>query len=58
MELDDYAIATLIQYRKAHLAWKAAPEGPEKVAAKRERGQMHSRVLELAELCERRSKER
>lgn len=46
------ALATLTEYRAAHLAWKSAPDGPEKVAAKRLRGQVHGKLLELAALLE------
>lgn len=52
MDFDQEIRAALIAYRKAHLAWKSAPDGPEKVAAKRLRGQLHGKLLELSELLE------
>ena len=58
MEFYEHACAALIDYRQAHLAWKLAPDGPEKVAAKRVLGKQRGKVLELAELCERQQKER
>lgn len=58
MNFDETARAILVDYLQAHLAWKALPIGPDKVGAKRARDKLHSKVLELAELCERQQKER
>jgi hypothetical protein len=53
MKFDDRFFSLLIEYRTAHLLWKALPLGPEKVAAKRRRNQLHGKVLEAIELLER-----
>jgi hypothetical protein len=54
MEFDATLRALLIEYRTAHLLWKALPMGPEKVGAKRHRNQLHGKVLEAIELLEHR----
>lgn len=58
MDFDEMTRAVLVDYLRAHLAWKALPIGPDKVGAKRARDKLHSKVLALAELCERQQKER
>lgn len=50
MEIDQEIRAALIAYSDAHLAWKSAPDGHQKVAAKRLRGQLNGKLLELAAL--------
>lgn len=54
MEFEEQLRALLIEYRAAHLLWKALPLGPEKVAAKRHRNQLHGKVLDAIELMEQR----
>lgn len=57
MQIENEVVrAALIAYRNAHLAWKSAPDGPEKVAAKRLRGKLHGKLLELAALLEQKEK--
>lgn len=58
MTFESHARRLLIDYRKAHLTWKFAPDGPEKVTAQQAKKKLHSKILELAELCERQGKER
>lgn len=52
LSLKQNALDKLLEYRRAHIAWKSAPDGPEKVEAKRVRGQVHSAMLSAAELYE------
>jgi hypothetical protein len=62
MEIDSEIRAALIAYTVAHVAWKEEPDsamvdqddpakGTTKAAAKRLRGQCHSRLLELGKLA-------
>lgn len=50
MEINQHAESILIAYLVAHEKWKALPDGPEKQAAKRLRGQAHSKALEVIRL--------
>jgi hypothetical protein len=61
MEIDSELRAALVAYALAHVAWKEAPDdvlidpsdpeqGTVKGAAKRIRGQMHGKLLELGKL--------
>lgn len=50
MDLSDDTRALLVEYREAHVYWKALQDGPEKVAAKRNRNTLHGKVLERIEL--------
>lgn len=53
MSLKENALEKLVAYRKAHRAWKDAPDKSDaKADAKRERGKVHSELLEAAELVE------
>lgn len=47
MDFDDQAVRLLIEYHAAHLSWKSLPIGPQKVEAKRVRGQLHGKVMKL-----------
>jgi hypothetical protein len=60
MEIDSELRAALVAYTLAHVAWKEAPDvlidphspelGTVRAAAKRIRGQMHGKLLELGKL--------
>jgi hypothetical protein len=52
LSLKENALEKLVAYRRAHLAWKAAPEGPQKVATKAARWQARSELFQAAELYE------
>lgn len=62
MSLDSEIRAALIAYTEAHIAWKGAPDdgaladpgkpelGTVKAVAKRERGRLHGKLLDLGKL--------
>jgi hypothetical protein len=50
MDFDEQEVDLLIEYHKAHLLWKSLPDGPERTAAKRERGRLHGQVIKLCRL--------
>lgn len=50
MSIKQHALDAMLDYIEAHKAWKDAPPGPAKVAAKQVRGQKHSEMIEAARL--------
>lgn len=58
MQIDREIRAALIAYTTAHLEWKALPIGTEKMEAKRQRGKLHGKLIELGRLAEVQMKEK
>ena len=50
MSIKENALEKMMAYVDSHIAWKAAPPGDTKVAAKQFRGQRHSEMIEAAKL--------
>jgi hypothetical protein len=53
LSIKENALDAVVEYRRAHLNWKLAPDGEAKVKAKVEKGKKHSAMLQAAEIYER-----